>query len=47
MDAGAPGALHAGYTTADNYRWICAQCFADFADMFDWVVTNPDDAPVS
>ena len=46
MDADTPDTLHEGYATTDNNRWICAQCFADFADMFDWVVTNPNDAPL-
>ncbi|MEA2165096.1 MAG: hypothetical protein QOK37_3223 [Thermoanaerobaculia bacterium] len=30
--------LHAGYATADELRWICATCFADFKDLFAWVV---------
>jgi hypothetical protein len=46
MDADSPDTLHEGYATADN-RWICPRCFADFVDLFDWVVTNPDQTSVS
>jgi hypothetical protein len=35
------GALKAGYTTADDYRWICKQCFDDFKDMFSFKVGIP------
>jgi hypothetical protein len=31
-------ALHAGFTTCDEYRWVCPQCFADFKDLFEWRV---------
>jgi hypothetical protein len=34
-----PDVLHEGYTTADDYHWICDDCFADFTDRFHWVVT--------
>jgi hypothetical protein len=27
-----------GYTTEDNYRWICKKCFEDFQEMFNWKV---------
>lgn len=30
--------LHEGYTTADNYHWVCKTCFKDFRDMFHWEV---------
>jgi hypothetical protein len=29
-------ALHEGYATEDDYRWVCEQCFEDFKDLFDW-----------
>lgn len=29
-----PDTLQAGYTTADDYRWICPPCFEDLKDMF-------------
>ncbi len=25
-----------GYTTADEYRWICEKCFTDFRERFQW-----------
>ncbi len=28
--------LQEGYSTEDNYRWICKQCFIDFKDLFKW-----------
>ena len=31
-----PDALHEGYATLDNYRWICPNCFEDFKDRFQW-----------
>lgn len=34
----ADGAAHEGYTTEDNYHWICPVCFRDFKTMFDWIV---------
>jgi hypothetical protein len=33
-----PDSLHEGYTTEDNYHWICAECFADFRQRFNWKV---------
>lgn len=29
-----------GYTTCDEYHWICEGCFTDFKDEFDWTVTK-------
>ena len=29
-------ALHEGYATQNNYRWICKECFEDFKEMFEW-----------
>ena len=34
----ADGDEHEGYTTEDNYLWICPACFCDFEAMFDWDV---------
>lgn len=28
--------LHEGYTTEDEYRWVCPQCFEDFKERFQW-----------
>ena len=36
MEESCPEALHAGYTTPDNYRWICPTCFEDFREQFGW-----------
>ncbi|PKK97674.1 MAG: hypothetical protein CVV56_08420 [Tenericutes bacterium HGW-Tenericutes-1] len=33
-----PGSLYEGYTTEDNYVWICPECFMDFKEMFHWTV---------
>ncbi len=30
----------AGYTTEDEYRWICKRCFQDFHEMFQWIVKS-------
>ena len=35
-----PDALKAGYTTTDDYRWICLQCFDDFKEMFEFKVVD-------
>ena len=35
----AGGDLTEGYTTADEYRWICRECVEDFSEMFTWVLT--------
>jgi hypothetical protein len=36
-----PETLHEGYSTLDEYRWICDQCFNDFREMFQWRVVPP------
>ncbi len=33
-----PGTLHEGYTTQNNYHWICDPCFTDFNELFEWKV---------
>ena len=37
-DASGHADYNAAWTTADEYRWVCPVCFADFRDRFDWVV---------
>jgi hypothetical protein len=32
--------LHEGYTTEDDYHWICGECFRDFKDTFGWKVVE-------
>jgi hypothetical protein len=36
MESGDEGALTEGYSTQDNYHWICANCFSDLKDVMDW-----------
>ena len=33
-----PNILHHGYSTEDEYRWICKTCFDEFKEFFDWQV---------
>jgi hypothetical protein len=35
-----PGDLSEGYTTENQYRWICTLCFQDFRASFEWPVIN-------
>jgi hypothetical protein len=35
-DKRLPDALHDGFTTEDEYRWICETCFNDFRGFYDW-----------
>jgi hypothetical protein len=36
----APGALSEGYTTKDNYHWICPQCFRDLKGEMEWTLAS-------
>lgn len=29
-----------GYSTLDNYYWICADCYADFKEKFKWILVD-------
>jgi hypothetical protein len=31
---------HEGYTTLDDYHWVCNDCLGYFKDEFEWVVTE-------
>ena len=33
-----PDVLHEGWTTEDNHRWICNNCFDDFKEMFEFEI---------
>jgi hypothetical protein len=44
MEPGTPDTLHEGYATPDKYRWVCSPCFKDFKEMFEWTVTEPEEA---
>ena len=35
-----PDTLHEGYSTPDEYRWICDACVNDFKDRFRWTLTS-------
>lgn len=37
-----PGDLNEGYTTEDEYRWICEKCYEDFKEQFHWSVREED-----
>jgi len=44
-DRAADDEADVGYTTADDYTWVCDDCFADFKDRFAWsVADHPDPA---
>jgi hypothetical protein len=34
------GGLHEGFTTENNYRWVCRPCFEDFRELFQWTIGN-------
>jgi hypothetical protein len=40
MDEDHPEILREGYTTHDEYRWVCQSCFNDFRDLFEWTVST-------
>ena len=41
FQVGGPGeSLSAGYSTRDQYRWICETCFNDFQPKFKWRVVQ-------
>jgi hypothetical protein len=33
-----PPVLHEGFTTRDEYRWVCPTCFDDFKNLFEWQI---------
>ena len=35
-----PETLHEGFSTEDQYHWICVTCFEDFRSMFGWTVKD-------
>lgn len=32
--------LTEGYTTFDNYHWICENCYRDFKNDFKWTISK-------
>ena len=37
-----PDHMNEGYSTLDDYRWICLSCFDDFKGLFLWNVVKAD-----
>ena len=35
-----PNVLHEGYCTTDQYWWICAICYEEFRDHFEWKLVD-------
>ena len=33
-----PNCLTQGYTTSNDYHWICEKCYNDFKEHFKWVI---------
>jgi len=33
-------AVQEGYTTEDDYHWICGGCFNDFRELFEWKLVD-------
>ncbi|WP_346860154.1 hypothetical protein [uncultured Draconibacterium sp.] len=31
-----PDCLRSGYTTTDDYHWVCEKCYSDFKESFNW-----------
>lgn len=40
MEENNSDAIQEGYTTTDNYRWICKKCYKDLKDKFNWTIIN-------
>jgi len=39
MDIDSSDVLREGFTTPDEYYWICKTCFEDFREKFNWKET--------
>ena len=39
-----PTDLHDGYTTLDEYHWVCPTCFEDFRVAFAWTLLEAETA---
>lgn len=42
MNVDTPDVLREGYSTPDNYYWICKNCYDDFKEMFGWKIKVPE-----
>jgi hypothetical protein len=38
-----PQDLNVGYSTVDNYCWVCEKCYDDFKEEFQWKEGSPSD----
>ncbi|HTR54753.1 MAG TPA: hypothetical protein VMJ10_28880 [Kofleriaceae bacterium] len=38
-EPGTDGEAHEGYSTKNDYYWVCATCFDDFKERFAWTKT--------
>lgn len=38
-----PDVLHEGYSTEDEYYWVCPACYQDFKGAFGWLVVDEND----
>lgn len=43
MVGGKAGALDRGYSTKDEYHWVCQTCFDDFHEEFEWKLNSEGD----
>lgn len=32
-----PDCFRSGYTTIEDYHWICEKCYSDFKESFKWI----------
>ena len=40
MEYDNPDIIYEGYTTENEYHWICEECYEDFKKMFQWNLGN-------
>jgi hypothetical protein len=40
METGTPDTMHEGYSTQEDYYWVCSTCFEDFKEMFEWTAQD-------
>jgi hypothetical protein len=45
MDSREPDTLQEGYVTEDYQHWICANCFRDFQEQFEWKIAEKGETP--
>jgi hypothetical protein len=40
MESGTHRNAYRGLATADNYRWVCVDCFRDLKDKMGWTLAD-------